>query len=1123
MGAFERLQNYTSGLKPSTDSNNISVELEELNHIYASDTPIGYFLNSLHKLGFKVIEVGYTSGDNTLSEKAYNELSENEKATYKKGYHLTEFANMLMQDGDCLIISGAGSGKTTALTFKIMKDILSGEATKQVDIGGNTVTVVDDIFVGTFLKTGADELKASVEKWQRKMGYIVTTNRMQFGTLHAEFKRVLNAMGVKTPIGSADDIRKCLNKAIDSLGISRSDGHSLSFDDYAVIESIVCYYRNRLSSEKYQHPACEDYYLIPDILDKLVAYFAQERSNAGIMDFEDLQELLYKYLYVTPNKAVQDFVANRYKYIYIDEFQDTSEIQYAILKFYARGRLNCNKICDNLLKQSNGGTIFDDLYTGQVTRGKFVAIGDDDQCFVEGQRVFIDGGTANIEDIGVSDRILTAVGGDAVRNGKIESVSSRYYSGKTYIVTTSSGRRIQLTGNHICFARLNSMDNCLYLCYTMEDGFELSFTPYGERVWLIGKYTSFDELTCYYDEYLKDYEVLTLAPYRDNYAFGVKLLEDKGYSFERPHQWGNSPTFLRLTMMGNENDNTTIAYNSDTKRGIEILSKMLNRYDCTRGINTDIAFTLANAVKSAFKLEDDIIAIQYGIKLTNKHYNFVPASSLCTGLYVPVFNKGHISEEEIISIDIEDYTGKVYDINVKDTRNYVVDGVFCHNCIYSWRGSSLSVMLRDFTADFAPTTLKLSKNYRCPSNILNPILTSIARNTDRYPKELVSAREGGVFNAYHFVGLPLMLEHFMHQVEDDIKQGYNIAVICRTNFDGLIPALLLEMNKRHTFSISSQAMTLSYPLPRSILGVCRLFIDKSSPAVKSSLELLAGYDKNNVRKIMDKLKADASVGISSSIWTLDIKDINYTCPTLMPIISGVRGILSRPQISNESNEIEALKFLYSYMLTTVYAKNNSYCLRVRSYIEAILYLLKSKNYDSVSDFYSEVINCNERLKSRIKKDNTPISIVTVHEFKGKERDSVYVWHDSKDLFPANKTDLDNEVQVAEERRVHYIACTRARKKCTIYALRNSHGMFLDEMNCVPSDPTVISGKIEKNSNIDLSTSCSEESKKLEMNLSNFSFKIGDSAGLTNNLAGGGVDASSKDRGISDINAVNIQN
>ena len=110
-------------------------------------------------------------------------------------------------------------------------------------------------------------------------------------------------------------------------------------------------------------------------------------------------------------------------------------------------------------------------------------------------------------------------------------------------------------------------------------------------------------------------------------------------------------------------------------------------------------------------------------------------------------------------------------------------------------------------------------------------------------------------------------------------------------------------------------------------------------------------------------------------------------------------------------------------------------------------MLSISKSDNVEDFLEELDSINERLKARKKKFNgSKVRIATVHEFKGKEADSVYVWNDSVDIFPHKDCDLEDEEELEEERRVHYIACTRARKINTILYVKNKPGMFLQEMD-----------------------------------------------------------------------------
>ena len=67
-------------------------------------------------------------------------------------------------------------------------------------------------------------------------------------------------------------------------------------------------------------------------------------------------------------------------------------------------------------------------------------------------------------------------------------------------------------------------------------------------------------------------------------------------------------------------------------------------------------------------------------------------------------------------------------------------------------------------------------------------------------------------------------------------------------------------------------------------------------------------------------------------------------------------------------------------------------------------------------------------------------MATVHDFKGREVDSVYIWNDSVGVFPHKKSS-----DVEEERRLHYVAVTRARESVQVLALQDQEGRFVHEM------------------------------------------------------------------------------
>ena len=773
MSAFDKLQNYSAKQGYHSDSeqyNNVENSDDDLfdkvdKELFDKTTPTGYFLRAIHKNGYKVIEMAYFDKEgNKINEAKYNSLSDSEKENYVGELIKSELCEALTTSGDQLIISSAGSGKTTALIFKIMLDIANGEATKLVQVpNGSTVRVVDSIFVGTFLKSGAEELKTRLAEEQRRYGYVVTANNISFGTLHAEFYRALIAMNVPIKIGDSKVLAGFLHECYKSFGVCRSGGAPLTSEDFQVLDSIITYCRGRLDEKRYNHPSCSDYEnMTPTFIDRIIASYNMKKVAAGISDFEDLQDLLYKYLYVTPNPAVQEFIANRYNYIYLDEFQDTSQIQYAILKFYARGRLKCNKLSIQSEDLPQG------YYTGVETTGKIVAIGDPDQT------------------------------------------------------------------------------------------------------------------------------------------------------------------------------------------------------------------------------------------------------------------------------------------------------------IYTWRGSDVNIISRDFDSDFIPSISVLSRNYRCPENILAPITKSITINPRAYDFPIQAARVGGEFNAYHFTSVQNMLNQLSKDIDKDMSEGNSVAILCRTNFDGVIPAFMLEMEHKYQFSISSDLMTLSSPLPRKILSVTSLFTERTTKGVQNALELFVFRGLAwKIRELIQTLKNDDSQGNKVSIWTLNERDIEYSCPEILPIVQAIKKIILNPDgTRNRQKEIDGLKFVYKYLKVNTYGGDSAYCESARAYIDAMLYLLDSKDFDSVFDFQEEVNTYNDRLKARINKKKALISIVTVHEFKGKERDSTYVWNDSDNVYPPSKTNIEDESQVEEERRVHYIACTRAKKRNSIYSIKGKEGLFLKEMGVDLVDPIPITGALRKSVSID---------------------------------------------------------
>ena len=144
MSALDRLQNYSARpTNPSTIS---------LPTMFVNNTVEDVFLERVHRSGYKLFNVLYKNSDGeTITEEEYNSLSEEDKGIYTIDFEPTELLNLLRTYGNQEINAIAGAGKTSALVFKVMYDVVTGEATRLYALNnGNQVRIPDKIWVCTF-------------------------------------------------------------------------------------------------------------------------------------------------------------------------------------------------------------------------------------------------------------------------------------------------------------------------------------------------------------------------------------------------------------------------------------------------------------------------------------------------------------------------------------------------------------------------------------------------------------------------------------------------------------------------------------------------------------------------------------------------------------------------------------------------------------------------------------------------------------------------------------------------------------------------------------------------------------------------------------------------------------
>lgn len=217
---------------------------------------------------------------------------------------------VLHMDGPCLVLAGAGSGKTSVLTNRIANLIENG-------------VEPSNILSITFTNKAAKEMKERVYNLIGKIAYDI-----QISTFHS--------FGLKI-----------LKKHYDLLGYDKNFVILDSDDTLAVIKKLIKesnldpkeysakYVRNKISGAKNQLLSVSAYERIEydkNIILIYDRYLKKLKSNNSI-DFDDL--LLLPIELFKKNKELLNYYQDLYRYILIDEYQDTNEAQYVLTKMLA--------------------------------------------------------------------------------------------------------------------------------------------------------------------------------------------------------------------------------------------------------------------------------------------------------------------------------------------------------------------------------------------------------------------------------------------------------------------------------------------------------------------------------------------------------------------------------------------------------------------------------------------------------------------------------------------------------------------------------------------------------------------------------------------------------------------
>lgn len=234
------------------------------------------------------------------------------------------------QEGPLLVLAGAGSGKTRALTYRAAYLIQERGISPE------------NILLLTFTNKAAGEMKERIRKLLITNNKLLITNLPFAGTFHSFCARLLRQEGKAIGLSAnyliydETDQRETIKRALEKLDIPQKD-----FNPRSVLNAISQVKNELIPALEYPQYAKGPY---QTTVARIYLTYQRFLKDAQALDFDDL--LMETVRLLKKEDVVLKKYQHRYQYILVDEWQDTNHAQYVLTKLLAKKWRNLNVVGD---------------------------------------------------------------------------------------------------------------------------------------------------------------------------------------------------------------------------------------------------------------------------------------------------------------------------------------------------------------------------------------------------------------------------------------------------------------------------------------------------------------------------------------------------------------------------------------------------------------------------------------------------------------------------------------------------------------------------------------------------------------------------------------------------------
>ncbi len=370
--------------------------------------------------------------------------------------------------------------------------------------------------------------------------------------------------------------------------------------------------------------------------------------------------------------------------------------------------------------------------------------------------------------------------------------------------------------------------------------------------------------------------------------------------------------------------------------------------------------------------------------------------------------------------------------------------------IYSWRGADVTNLL-NFEKNFSkPKIIRLEQNYRSTKNILESASYLINQNKGRYGKKLWSNNS---------VGEKIFVSGFWETKEEALYVSDEIEKLISNNVPAREISILFRV-AAHTRSFEDRFLNIG--LPYKIVGGLRFYERKEIKDVIAYLRLVHNLDDNlaferiinvpkrgigkiSIKKIYEISRQHKCSMFDASKIFID-QNASKSKHELNEFISKV---IKWNESKKELNHIQLTELILEdskYINLLEHEEKNLKNPENLNRIENIREFIESlKDFENLEGFLEHVSLIMENISDT---NNESLSLMTMHSAKGLEFDYVFLAGWEEGVFPSMRSIEElGKAGLEEERRLAYVALTRAKKKINItYVNQNRYSYASHDFN-----------------------------------------------------------------------------